>query len=178
MKIVFEKILGYAMLAGILFGLFVIMAVPYEMYRKAEAEKWPSRRGVITTSYAHLKRGSAGSSGYAPWWRAEVCGKYSDNGERFCVSRIRYGGFRWGGGKADAFDTVASYPVGREVAVYYSPKNPRETVLEAHSSWKEMKILLGLGITFLLLPVILWLFRRQLEPERYGSSKLENTNSD
>jgi len=50
--------------------------------------------------------------------------------------------------------------VGSEVAVYYSPKNPRDTVLEAHSSWQEMKTLLGLGIGFLLLPVIPWLFRK------------------
>lgn len=177
MKIVFEKILGYTMLAGILFGLFVVVAVPFEMYRKAQAEQWPSRKGVITTSYARLNRGSAGRSGYAPWWRAEVCGNYSDSGERFCVSRIRYGDFRWGGGKAQAFDTVARYPVGREVEVYYSPQNPRETVLEAHSSWQEMQTLLGLGIAFLLLPFMLWLFRRQLEPERYAGSKKEKSPS-
>jgi len=161
MKNVFEKILGYVILAGLLFGLFIVVTIPFEMYKKAEAEKWPSRRGVVTTSYAHLNRGSAGRSGSGPWWRAEVCGNYSDNGERFCVSRIRYGGFRWGAGKAQAFETVARYPVGREVDVYYSPKNPRDTVLEAHSSWQEMKTLLGLGIGFLLLPVIPWLFRKR-----------------
>lgn len=170
MKDLLMKILGWIMLVGILFGLFVVVAVPFEMYQKAQAEKWPSRRGIITTSYAHLNRGSAGRSGYAPWWRAEVCGNYRDNGERFCVSRIRYGAFRWGGGKADAFDTVARYPVGREVDVSYAPGNPRQTVLEARSSWKEMQILLGLGIAFLLLPLILWLFRRQIEPERSGRS--------
>jgi len=69
---------------------------------------------------------------------------------------------------------VDRYPVGREVEVHYSPKNPRETVLEAHSSWREMKLLLGLGLGFLLLPFMLWLFRRQLEPERYGGGKSVN----
>lgn len=63
---------------------------------------------------------------------------------------------------------VADYPVGREIDVYYSPKDPRETVLEARSSWREMYILLGLGIGFLLLPLFLWIFRKRIEPERYG----------
>lgn len=168
MKIVFEKILGYIMLAGLLFGLFVVVAVPFEMYGKAEAEKWPSRKGVVTTSYAHLNRGSAGKSGSGPWWRAEICGTYIDSGERFCVSRIRYGGFRWGGGKAQAFETVARYPVGSVIDVYYSPKNPQKTVLEAHSSWKEMKTLLGLGIGVLLLPFIFWLFQKLERALRKG----------
>jgi hypothetical protein len=45
--------------------------------------------------------------------------------------------------------------------------NPAETVLEAKSSWTTMFILLGLGIAGVLLPVVLWVFRRQIEPERY-----------
>jgi hypothetical protein len=83
---------------------------------------------------------------------------------------IRFGGFRFGGGEKAAFETVARYPVGREIDIYASPENPKETVLESRSSWEEMRILFGLGVGFLLLPVFLWLFRRQIEPERYGGT--------
>lgn len=164
------KLIGFVLLAGIVFGLFVVVVAPIEMYKKVKAETWPSRKGVITASYARHHRGGFGRSPGGPYWKAEVCGRYSDNGERFCVSRIRFGGFRFGGGKAGALETVAGYPAGMRVDIYYSPENPKETVLEAHSSWNEMFILLGLGIGFLLLPVFLWVFRKKIEPERYGGN--------
>ena len=152
------------LLCGIVFGLFIIVFLPIEMLHKAEAETWPSRKAVITKSYANHKRGSRN----VLYWRPEICGTYMDNGEIFCVTRVRYGGFRFGEGEASALSAVAKYPPGREVDVYYSLENSKETVLEARSSWNEMLILFALGIVFLLLPVCLWLFRKKLEPERYG----------
>jgi len=163
MKKMLGKLFGYVLLAGILFGLFTIVFVPIEMAKMAAAEKWPSRKGLITKSFAQRHS----STRRALWWRAEICGIYRDNGETFCVRRVSYGGFRFGSGEAEAHAAVAKYPVGREVDIYYSPKNPKETVLEARTSWKTMDTLLGLGIGLLLLPVLLWLFRRQLEPERF-----------
>jgi len=161
-KKILGKLCGVVLLAGILFGLFTVVAVPSEMLKMADAEKWPSRKGLITKSYAsrHV------STRRPPWWRAEICGTYQDNGEKFCVRRVRYGSFRFGSGEVDAYAAVAKYPVGREVDIFYSPQNPKETVLEARTSWDAMLTLLGLGIGFLLLPILLWLFRRQLEPER------------
>lgn len=161
------KLIGCGLLTGIVFGLFAVVVAPIEMFKKAEAEAWPARKGTITVSYARHYRGGFGKNPSGPYWKAEICGRY-DDGEKFCVSRIRYGGFRFGAGKASALETVAKYPVGRKVNIYYSPKNPKETVLEKQSSWNEMFILLGLGISFLLLPVFLWLFRKRIEPKRYG----------
>lgn len=162
-KVKLGKLFGYVLLAGILFGLFTIVAVPIEMAKMAAAEKWPSRKGLITKSFADRHT----STRRAPWWRAEICGTFMDNGEKFCVRRVRYGSFRFGSGEAEAREAVAKYPAGREADIYYSPSNPKETVLEARTSWNAMVTLLGLGIGFLLLPVLLWLFRRQLEPERF-----------
>lgn len=167
MKNFLGKLLGFLLLAGIFFGLFVVVTIPFEMSKKADAETWPSRKGVVTKAYASHHRGSAGKHGSGPYFTAEVCGIYQDNGEKFCVARIRYGGFRLGDGKADALATVARYPAGSEIEVYHSPEDPRETVLEAHSSWTEMFTLLGLGIGFLLLPLLLWLFRKQIEPDKH-----------
>jgi hypothetical protein len=165
MKAMGKKFIGFLILAGILFGLFVVVVAPIEMYKKADAESWPSRKGVISLSYARFTKGY-GRTG-TPFWDTQICGNYKDSGERFCISRVRYGGFRWGDGKESAFETVAKYPVGREVDVYYSPDNPKSTMLEAHSSWHEMFTLFGLGIVGLLVPVVLWLFRKKIEPERY-----------
>ena len=76
-----RKIIGFVLLAGIAFGLFVVVTIPFEMVKKAEAEGWPSRKGVITHSYVSQQRGSTG----APYSKVEICGKYKDTGERFCV---------------------------------------------------------------------------------------------
>jgi uncharacterized membrane protein len=154
------KLIGFVLLAGFVFGMFAVAVAPFEMFKKARRESWPSRKAVVTKSYASHRRGGGSlRHGSSMYWAVEVCGVYKDNGEKFCAARIRYGGFRWGEGKADAFDAVARYPVGREIDVYYSPDDPKETVLEAASSWAEMVTLLGLGIAFLLLPLFLWLFR-------------------
>lgn len=101
------------------------------------------------------------------YWSTEICGIYADNGEKFCISRVRYGDFRWGEGKAAALADVAKYPVGRSVNVYYAPDNPRATLLEAISPWTPLLTLLGLGVAGLLLPLILWLFRHRIDPARY-----------
>ena len=158
------KFAAFVLLAGIAFGLFVVVVLPFTMFEKAQAEAWPSRKGVITLSYAHHKR--SWTNGW--YWRPELCGTYKDDGQRFCVVRVRYGSFRFGEGKAQALEAVARYPVGREVDVYYAPDDPGKTVLEAISPWTEMFTLLGFGIGFLLLPVLLWLFRKRIEPERYA----------
>lgn len=162
------QLIGFLLLTGIVFGLFAVVAAPIEMFQKARAESWPARKGVVTVSYARQQRGGFGRNPSGPYWTGEICGKYLDSGEMFCIARVRYGGFRFGAGKASALATVARYPVGREIEVYYDPEDPKETVLEPRSSWREMFTLLGLGIGFLLLPVFLWLFRKQIEPERYG----------
>ncbi|HEY3488175.1 MAG TPA: DUF3592 domain-containing protein [Gammaproteobacteria bacterium] len=132
-----------------------------------QAESWPAHKAVITKSHISQQSGTAGKHGRAGYWKAEICGTYREDGEFFCVDRIRFGGFRWGAGKAQALATVEKYPFGMEIDVYYSPDDPDEMVLESVSPWTELYILLGLGIGFLLLPVVLWLFRRQIEPERY-----------
>lgn len=164
---ILEKIGGFAVLSGIVFGVFVIVVVPFEMYQKAQAENWPARRAMITKSFIGYHRGRAGKHGSASYWKEEICGTYRTNGEFFCVDRVRFGGFRFGEGKQAAEATIAKYPAGMEVDVYYDPEDPEETVLEAKSPWTEMYTLLGLGVGFLLLPFILWFFRMQIEPERY-----------
>ncbi len=76
------------------------------------------------------------------------------------MGRFRYGGFRFGTGERSAVEAAAKYSAGQEVDIYYSPDNPKKTVLEARSSWDEIYILVGLAISFLMIPVFIWLFRK------------------
>lgn len=152
---VLGKLVGVAILLGFFFGLIVVAFAPFEILRKADAETWPSRKGIITQSQAGKSRSRSGARVYTSWEPA-ICGTYRDNGERFCISHVRYGHYGW---EASAREAAAKYPVGREVDVYFSPDDPKETVLEAISPWTEAFTVLGLGIGLLLLPVFLWLSR-------------------
>ena len=156
MKTYVEKIFGFVLLACILFGLFILVTAPFEIYQKAVAESWPSRKATVTKSFASSNRDR--TKGVT--WYPALCGTYKDNGESFCVGRFRYGGFRFGSGKRSAMEAAAKYSAGQEVDIYYSLDNHGKTLLEARSSWNEIFILVGLAIFFLLIPVFVWLFRK------------------
>ena len=158
-KKIFQQLLGILILLGFLVGLLAIVFVPVEMYKMHQARGWPSRDGTITHSSATLGRGGFRN---APSWRADIGGKYDDNGEKFWISRVRYGGVKWGAGKAAAMEDVAKYPVGPRVKVYYSPTRSKDTILEPFAPWDTMIITLAVGVGLVLLPVVLYLLRKQL----------------
>jgi hypothetical protein len=156
-KNILAKAAGYVLLVGMLFGLFVVITVPFEISRMLSAESWPARKAVVTTSYANRKSSTRRSA----YWRPEICGSYQDSGERFCVSRVSFGSFIFGSGEAQARAAIAKYPLGAQIDVYHAPDNPKETILDPHPSWHAMWTLLALGLGFLLIPVVLWLFRKR-----------------
>jgi hypothetical protein len=152
--------LGFGILAGFILGLFFTVTVPFELRRMAEARGWPSQKGIITKSVASRKTGLL----QRPYWAAEICGLYKDNGVGFCVSRVRYGEFRFGDGEAASLAAVATYPLGKEVDVYYAPYDSTTTILEPHASPSTMVITLALGIGLVFLPVLLFVLRSALAP--------------
>jgi len=169
-KDIAAKIMGFILLAGDLSAVFFIITIPFELVPKLNAEHWPSRKGVITTSYTHRVRGNGSKSNSSYWWKVEVAGTYKESGEKFYISRVRFGGFRWGEGKKQAEDVIARYPVGKEIDVYYNPDNPKETILEPLSSWKEISIMASIAVGFPLITFLIWLFRRRIEPQTYAST--------
>lgn len=162
MKNILGKIFGFTLLACIIFGLFILVTAPFEIYQKSVAESWPSRKAIVTKSFAASNR----EKRQGVTWRPVLCGTYKDNGESFCVGRFRYGGFRFGTGERSAKEAAAKYSVGQEVDIYYSPDNPEKTVLEARSSWNEIHILVGLALFFLMIPLFIWLFRKMQKPSK------------
>ncbi len=158
-------LISFVYLAGLLLGLFVAVVAPFQMYEKAQAESWPSHRGVITKSIARQEFNFGMGRNGSPYWEAKICGRYQNDNDAFCIRRINLGLHVGDQTQASVLETVAHYPVGREVDVYYSPDDPKNTLLEAHSSWHEMIIALGVALAFLLSPVLLRMFRKKSEPE-------------
>ena len=114
--------------------IVILVAVGYFIYRRSKmrdtakqaAQDWSSTMGVVITSTVQVKR-SYKSRSEIPVvvYQYQVDGKpYTGQvvkaGEQFFSVRI-YG---------DAQKTVARYPVGAQVMVYYNPANPAESALE------------------------------------------------
>ena len=151
-----KYMLALAILVTFMLGLFIVITVPFELAKMADARTWPSREGTVTHSLAS-RTGSIRRSDY---WEPLIRGTYDDTGEAFWISKVQYGEFRLGNGQSRSVEQVAKYPVGSKVQVYYPPSHPRDTILEPFASWDHLLVMGGIGVGFALLPFALYIYGR------------------
>jgi hypothetical protein len=127
----------------------VLLAIARRGSAQAGASKnWESTTGQVLMSQIQMRHNS-GRAGASPY--PVVVYEYSVMGQRFQSNRISFGGEI--GGAFVAQPTIARYPVGSMVTVYYNPVNPGEAVLERKSRsskvlvWVVVFILVILAIT-------------------------------
>ncbi len=117
-------ILPVAILVGL--GIFIYRRSKMRDVAKQAALNWSSTMGVVVTSTVQVKRSYKSRSEIpAVVYQYQVdgkpyMGKVIKAGEQFFSVRL-YG---------DAQKTVARYPVGAQVMVYYNPLNPADSALE------------------------------------------------
>jgi len=133
---------------------------------------WPSVEGTITvsdvvreterTSATDMKRTSV-------TWRAKVAYRYVVDGTSYEGTRIAYGAYDTAE-RERAARTVARYPVGHTVVVFYKPADPAESVLEPGTAGVPW-FFLALGSVFLLVGLIMARYLpRAFAPRPKGSS--------
>lgn len=149
--------LGISILLGFFVGLIAIVFAPIEMSKMAEAQTWPSRPGIVT----HSSSSEVFSSRRGNYWSYVIRGTFPDTGEPFVITKVRYGSFHLGRGKAQSMEIVARYPPGKAIRVFYSPTHPGRMILEPFASWDEIYLVFGVGIGLILLPFVLYLFRKR-----------------
>jgi hypothetical protein len=117
-------VLPIAALVGV--GIFLYRRSKMRNVAKQAAQTWSSTMGVVIASTIQVKR-SYKSRSEIPVviYQYQVdgkpyVGKVIKAGEQFFNVRL-YG---------DAQKTIARYPVGAQVMVYYNPANPQESALE------------------------------------------------
>lgn len=110
----------------VVLGIFIYRRSKMRDVAKQSAQDWSSTMGVVITSTIQVKR-SYKSRSEIPVvvYQYQVDGKpYTGQvvkaGEQYFSVRL-YG---------DAQKTIARYPVGAQVMVYYNPANPAESALE------------------------------------------------
>jgi Protein of unknown function (DUF3592) len=121
----------YAMLLAPL-GLILFAAV-YKTLQVRAASGWPSTLGRVVSSNSELREvkvlDSERASGHRLEQRnfADIGYEYSVSGQLFQNNRVSIGE---NSGNFQVAETIARYPVGTIVTVYYNPLHPREAVLE------------------------------------------------
>jgi hypothetical protein len=113
---------------GLLLG-----AAAYKSLQVRAAREWPSAAGKVVASHAEIREtrviDSDREDGYRTEQRnyANIVYEYSVAGKTLCNNRVSIGEDR---GNFQVSETIAKYPVGTVVTVYYNPLHPKEAVLE------------------------------------------------
>jgi len=109
---------------------------------------WPAADGVVTRSEVTRSTDSDGGDSYSP----EITYTYTVNNEQLANKTIKFGENSYSSRKK-AEGIANSYPVGKNVTVYYDPQQPEKSVLEPGVSAGSY-IVIGIGIFFILITLV------------------------
>ena len=121
----------YAMLLAP-FGL-VVFAAGYKYLEVRAASDWPSVPGKVVVSKSEVRKVKVVDSSREAGHRfedrnfANITYEYSVAGQSYRNNRVSIGEDR---GNFEVAETIARYPVGKAVTVYYNPNKRNEAVLE------------------------------------------------
>jgi hypothetical protein len=124
-------------------GLIVFAAV-YKYMEVSQAARWPKTEGRIVVSTSEVREmsaGEAGSDDTEPRNFAKIVYAYKVGNRSYRCDRVSIGENM---GNFEVAETIARYPVGRSVTVYYNPRKPDQAVLERDvppGIWKGVTIL-------------------------------------
>ena len=140
----------YAMLLAPL-GLLLAAAV-YKSLQVRAAREWPSAAGKVVVSKTEVRKVKVIDSDRAEGHRfeernfADIVYEYSVAGSKLRNNRVSIGEDL---GNFEVAETIAKYPVGAVVTVYYNPLHPDQAVLERDLP-KGLWGCLGIGTAIVL----------------------------
>src|SRR6476646_5049985 len=127
--------------------LLVLGAAVYKSLQVRAAKEWPSAAGKVVVSEAEVRETRVIDSDREDGYRTEkrnfanVVYEYAVAGTKLRNNRVSIGEDL---GNFQVAETIAKYPVGSIVTVYYNPLHPGEAVLERDLP-KGMWGCLGIG---------------------------------
>ena len=141
---------AYAILLGPL--ALLLGAAIYKTLQVRAARAWPSVAGKVVVSGAEVRKVKVMDSNRAEGHRfeernfANIVYEYPVAGKKLRNNRVSIGEDL---GNFEVAETIAKYPVGAVVTVYYNPRNPKEAVLERDLP-KGLWGCLGIGTVIVL----------------------------
>lgn len=127
-----------------------------QIMRANASTAWPSVTGVVTISELGKHRGDDRND--STTYSADISYDYIVNDRDYVNGAVTFGSVQTSDPSLARL-VLKRYPVGREVAVYYNPANPRDAVLEPglHSAtwflpaFGALFFVVGLGVFVFLL---------------------------
>src|SRR6476646_8832198 len=132
--------------------LLVLGAAVYKSLQVRAAREWPEAAGKVVVSEAEVRETRVIDSDREEGHRTEqrnyanIVYEYSVAGQKLRNNRVSIGEDR---GNFQVAETIAKYPVGAAVTVYYNPLHPDQAVLERNLP-KGMWGCLGIGTAIVL----------------------------
>lgn len=136
-------------------GLIVLFLLLWALAARRKVRQsmaWEQTWGTVLFSMVETRRSSSSEGGTSTSYYPKIVYEYRVMGQAFHGDRFNLGEVGLGSYKRVAA-TVAAYPVGKQIEVFYNPENPVEAVLQrtAPSSnlllFIVMIILASLGCT-------------------------------
>ena len=130
----------------------LLVAAAYKSLQVRAAREWPSAAGKVVVSKTEVRKVKVIDSDRAEGHRfeernfANIVYEYSVAGRKLRNNRVSIGEDR---GNFEVAETIAKYPVGAVVTVYYNPLHPDQAVLERDLP-KGMWGCLGIGTAIVL----------------------------
>ncbi|MDB5503733.1 MAG: hypothetical protein JWR89_3635 [Tardiphaga sp.] len=136
------------------FGL-ILVAAGYKYLQVRAARDWPSTPGTVVVSRSEVRDVKViddtrdDRQGVEQRNFADIVYEYTVSGQKLRNNRVEIGENR---GNVDVAETIARYPVGTAVTVFYNPRQPRDAVLEREMP-KGTAGCLGIGTVIVLVVV-------------------------
>jgi hypothetical protein len=109
-------------------GFVILLISTFSIVNALSAKDWTMTMGKIIHSEVYISK-SAGDSNTT--YRPNIVFEYSVFGEKFICDRLYYGvKIMSSGNLVNSKKLVEKYPVNKEVAVYYNPDKPKQSVIE------------------------------------------------
>jgi hypothetical protein len=130
------------------FSLLVLLFALAYSRMIGQACRWPVTPGRIVASGVDtfLARREPGDRYRRKMHKSSILYTYEVNGREYLGDRIRLGVVTSANVAALPRRLAAKYPVGKEVTVYYDPRNPTEAVLQPHTYWQYFIWVIAAGM--------------------------------
>jgi len=151
----FDNLMIFLALAA--FPALIVAAGVYKYMEVMRAARWPKAQGRVVTSTSEARTVRSGGPDRNDTERrtfAKIVYEFSVAGRKYKGGRVSIGEDM---GNFEVAETIARYPVGKDVTVYYNPVKPSECVLERDvppGLWKGFAIILAVVVGLIVTGVI------------------------
>ena len=129
----------------------------WPQYKKAKAStQWPKASGEITNSKLISKR-TRSKKRTKTTYRAAIAFKYFIKNRVHIGDEVYIGHSNTSSSRFSAERILSRYPIGKDVSVYYDPKNPNYGILEPGTQMLHY-LMLGGSLLFILIGLLMTVF--------------------